>query len=76
MGTANIKIQILKKFLKKQGCVFVRINAGHEIWQCPKCTRPIVFQTHIDPIPEFIILQILRTLNISKKDFEKIINAL
>ena len=34
--------------------------------------RPITIQTHIDPVPEFIIKQVLRHLNMDKKTFFKV----
>ena len=65
----NIKIKQFRKFLKKHNCKYIRTKGGHEIWHCPECLRPIIFQTHIEPIPEFVIRQNLRTMNISIKDF-------
>jgi hypothetical protein len=58
----------------KTGCSLSRKNAGHEIWVRTDLTRPIVFQTHINPIPEFILKNALKSLEISKKDFWTIIN--
>jgi len=31
--------------------------------------RPITIQTHIDPVPEFIVKQVLRHLKLDKKTF-------
>jgi hypothetical protein len=31
--------------------------------------RPITLQTHIDPVPEFIVKQVLRHLKMDKKTF-------
>ncbi|MCL2074689.1 MAG: hypothetical protein FWH18_12255 [Marinilabiliaceae bacterium] len=45
------------------------IEAGHEKWSRHDLTRPIIFQTHIDPVPEFIVKSNLRTLNMSRQDF-------
>ena len=38
-----------------------------------KLTRPIIFQTHIEPVPEFIIRNALRALGISKDQFWEIV---
>ena len=54
-----------------KGCTLIRTNAGHEIWGQKGLSRPIVFQTHINPVPEFIIKNSLRALGISKNDFWK-----
>lgn len=66
---SNISIKTLRDYLQRKGLKCYRINSGHEIWGCAGLKRPIVFQTHVDPVPEFIILQILRTLNADKEDF-------
>ncbi len=51
------------------------INSGHEKWTRKDLTRPIIIQTHIDPIPEFIIKNALRNLNLTRKDFFDILYA-
>ena len=51
------------------------INSGHEKWTRRDLPRPIIVQTHIDPVPEFIIKNALRSLNLTKKDFFDILYA-
>lgn len=53
-----------------------RIKGGHEIWTHPDASRPIIIQSHIDPIPAFIVLNNLKTLGITKEDFFKAIEDL
>jgi hypothetical protein len=65
----NIPLKLYRDFLKDQGCVCNRTNGGHEHWTRKDLDRPITIQTHIDPVPEFIIKNGLRILNLSKKDF-------
>ena len=38
--------------------------------------RPIVIQDHIDPVPGFIVKQIMRTLKLTTKDMEKILSEI
>lgn len=67
---SNISISEFKEFLEEQGCEQEESgNEGHEKWSKAGCIRPVVFQTHIDPIPEFIIRNNLRNLEVSRKDF-------
>lgn len=47
----------------------ISIEGGHEKWHKNGCLRPIIIQTHIDPIPEFIIKNNLRSLGLTRKDF-------
>lgn len=46
-----------------------RTNGGHEHWTRSDLDRPITIQTHVDPIPEFIIKNALTLLCLTKKDF-------
>ena len=65
----NIELPIFRKFLEAKGCSVIRTNGGHEVWTRKDFLRPIVLQTHINPIPEFIIKNCLKNLGCSKKDF-------
>jgi len=76
---SNISLSKLRKFLKACGLNEITINkgrGGHEKWSKLGMDRPIMFQSHIDPVPEFIIQQILRHLNLSRDEFFKIFNDL
>jgi len=46
-------------------------RGGHEKWSKSSLERPITIQTHVDPIPEFIVKQVLRHLNLSRDAFFK-----
>ncbi len=65
----NISLKLFREYLKFKGLKLYRTNGGHEIWGSAKLRRPVVFQTHIDPIPEFIIRNNLRTLGVKADDF-------
>jgi hypothetical protein len=74
---SNIPLKAFRKFLKDQGLKVIkdtRGRGGHEKWSRADLDRPITLQTHIDPVPEFIVKQVLRHLNMSRKDFIKLIN--
>ncbi len=66
---SNISLSELRKFLVNFGCELKRIKGGHEHWAKTGLARPITFQTHIEPIPEFIMKNILRNLGISNEEF-------
>ena len=72
---SNITIDLFRSFLKSEGLTLIRTTGGHEIWGKPGLTRPIVIQTHVDPIPEFIIINNLRSLGITRKSFESFISG-
>ncbi len=66
---SNIPLKTFKDYLRWKGLKCYRIKGGHEVWGCSGLTRPIVFQSHIDPVPEFILMQTIRNLNADKADF-------
>ena len=73
---SNIKLSDFQKFLKEIGCEHDRTSGGHEIWTRKELTRPIVIQTHKDPIPTFILKNLLRDLGMKQDEFLKIIRSL
>jgi hypothetical protein len=67
---SNISLADLRRFLREQGCNHIGDKGGHEKWSRKDLIRPIVIQSHIDPVPEFIVKQILRTLDIDRSEFK------
>jgi hypothetical protein len=65
----NISLSNYRLFLELMGCFYLRSKGGHEHWHREDLARPLTFQTHIDPIPAFIIKQHLRYLKVSTQDF-------
>jgi len=70
---SNVSIRDFEEFLKKTGCQYQRTEGGHALWSKSNLLRPIVFQTHINPVPDFIIKNALRTLGLTKQDFFNIL---
>jgi predicted RNA binding protein YcfA (HicA-like mRNA interferase family) len=70
---SNVKIADFQEFLTKAGCKIVRTNGGHEVWAKVGLTRPVIVQTHIEPVPEFIVKNALRNLGLTKADFFRIL---
>lgn len=58
----NISLKTFRRYLLHCGLKHIRSKGGHEIWSAKNLTRPVVLQTHVDPIPEFIIKNNLRTI--------------
>ncbi len=72
----NISLKTFRKYLEYKGLKHQRTRGGHETWAGKSVKRPIVLQTHLDPIPEFIIRNSLRTLGADREDFiEFLING-
>ena len=71
---SNISIAQFRAVLIALGLECVRTKGGHEAWSKSGMLRPVIFQTHIDPVPEFIIRSNLRTLGISRDEFISLLN--
>ncbi len=65
----NVKLADFERFLHNIGCQPVSIKGGHAKWNKDGLTRPIIYQTHKDPIPTFIVKTILRDLGMTSQDF-------
>jgi len=72
----NIPLKLFRQYLEYKGLKVYRRKGGHEVWGSHKLQRPIVLQSHIDPIPEFIIRNSLRTLEVDADDFYSFIENL
>ncbi len=70
----NIFLRDFRKFLSSQGLNVIKDTkgrGGHEKWSKSGMDRPITIQTHVDPVPEFIVKQVLRYMNMDRKKFFK-----
>ena len=71
----NVSLRDCRKFLTKVGCQNKRTTGGHEHWTRGDLLRPITIQTHIYPVPERIMKQIINALEIDKDEFIEILKA-
>lgn len=65
---SNIKLSEFRRFLESKGLKPIRDKGGHEVWSERGLLRPIVLQSHIDPIPQFIIKSNLKTMGIPDQE--------
>lgn len=72
----NIPLKDFSAFLEFKGLNLIREKGGHEVWSGKTLLRPIILQSHIDPVPEFIIRNNLRTLGSDKKELLEFLNRL
>jgi hypothetical protein len=70
----NTPLKTFRDFLIHCGLNHIRTSGGHEIWSAKGLTRPVVLQTHIDPVPEFIIKNNLRTIGKTENDLLEFLN--
>jgi len=69
---SNISLKDFRKFLKYMGLNVIKSTkgrGGHEKWSKKGMQRPITIQTHITPVPEFIVKQVIRHLGLDRESF-------
>lgn len=74
--SSNLPLSTVRKILIHEGCKLIRNDKGHEKYTKATLLRPIVIQNHIDPVPEFIFKQIMRTLGLNNRDMERILSEI
>ena len=73
---SNISVSEFRRFLELIGCKYIKTEGGHEKWSRKDSRRPVIYQTHINPVPERIIKSNLRTLEMSRNEFLKYIEKI
>lgn len=71
----NLTLRDIRAFLILKGCVKDRTRGGHEVWKKPGLARPIIIQTHEDPVPEHVVRSIIKDLRMSREEFLEKIQA-
>lgn len=73
---SNISLARFRKILVALGLTQVRTKGGHEMWIKDGMLRNVVLQTHIDPVPEDIIKNNLRTIGVSVEEFDELLKEI
>lgn len=73
---SNITIAEFRQILAILGLEKDRTKGGHEAWIKTGMTRPVIFQTHKDPVPEFIVRNAIRDLGMTRQEFLDILENL
>ena len=73
---SNITIKEFREILTRLRLEPVRTVGGHEIWRKQGLKRTIVFQTHVEPLPEFIVKNAIRDLGMTRQEFLDILESL
>ena len=66
---SNVTIAEFRAIMSLLGLTKVRTKGGHEAWMKAGMTRPAIVQTHVDPVPEYVLRNNLRAIGISKEGF-------
>jgi predicted RNA binding protein YcfA (HicA-like mRNA interferase family) len=66
---SNISLTTMRVILTDYGLKKMRTKGEHEAWGKNGMTRPIIIQTHVNPIPIHIVQNCIKALNISTEEF-------
>ena len=71
MNRRNLKVRNFIKALKEYGCIEIRKNSHGIIFENPKNKKSTNVPTHREEIAVWIYNNVLRQLEIDKKELEK-----
>ncbi len=66
---SNVTIAEFRAIMVLLGMTKVRTKGGHEAWMKAGMTRPAIVQTHVNPVPEYVLRNNLRVIGISRDEF-------
>ena len=74
----SIPIKKYRKFLQHIGLKHIRTESSHEIYNYPETPllRPVTVDANYSDVPMLHIHTSLKTIGMSKREFEKIIKTL
>lgn len=67
-GIKNIPLNTFRRYLVSQGLKEISTKGGHQKWSRKDLSRPVILQSHIEPVPIHVIKSNLRTLSVSLED--------
>ena len=73
---SNITVKEFRDLLVQLGLQPLRTAGGHEIWTKPGLRRTIVFQAHVEPIPEFVVRNAIRDLGMTRQEFLDVLESM
>ena len=73
---SNISIKEFRAILSVLGLQKMRTKGGHEAWIREGLRRPVIIQTHVDPVSELVVRKTINDLNISREEFIDLLESL
>ncbi len=73
---SNVSIREMRALLTLLGLKVVRTKGGHEAWRKTGMTRSVIIQTHVEPVPEFVVKNAIINLGMTRKEFIALLESL
>ncbi|MEZ4755990.1 MAG: type II toxin-antitoxin system HicA family toxin [Flavobacteriales bacterium] len=72
---SNIPLKEFQAFLELAGCTYIHTKGGHEKWTRSDLFRPIIIQSHIDPVPERIARNLIKLLGLTRDEYHEVLEG-
>jgi len=72
---SNLPLAEFQAFLELVGCKYIHTKGGHEKWTRSDLFRPVIIQSHIDPVPERIARKLIKLLGLAREDYHDIMDG-
>ena len=73
---SKISLKEFRSVLSSMGLHMMRTNGGHEAWFREGLHRPVIVQTHVDPVSELVVRKIISDLGLTKDEFLAVLESL
>lgn len=73
---SNISVYEFRQILVLLGLEKDRTKGGHEAWYMAGMRRPVIFQTHKEPVPEFVVKNAIRDLGMTRETFLEVLDRI
>lgn len=76
INLSNIPLDALRAFLLEKGYQFGFVHAGHELWIKEDMLRPVVLRLGFEPVPVFVVRNILRNMGVDGVELEAFVRGM
>lgn len=73
---SKISLKEFRSVLTVLGLHKMRTKGGHEAWVREGLRRPIIIQTHVDPVSELVVRKTINDLDITLDEFITLLESL
>ena len=73
---SNITLKEFRAVLVALGLHKMRTKGGHEAWVHKGLRRPVIIQTHVDPVSELVVRKTINDLDLTREEFLNLLESL
>jgi predicted RNA binding protein YcfA (HicA-like mRNA interferase family) len=73
---SNTSLKEFRSVLTVLGLHKMRTKGGHEAWVREGLKRPVIIQTHVDPVSELVVRKTINDLGLTREEFIALLESL